>query len=65
MLDLQNLKIRQGSFQLTASLCGLDAKIYAIMGPSGAGKSTFLAALAGFLPVSSGAVLWNLSLIHI
>ena len=33
MLDLQNLKIRQGSFQLTASLCGLDAKIYAIMGP--------------------------------
>ena len=59
MLDLQNLKIRQGSFQLTASLCGLDAKIYAIMGPSGAGKSTFLAALAGFLPVSSGAVLWN------
>jgi thiamine transport system ATP-binding protein len=59
MLDLQNLKIRQGSFQLTASLCGLDAKIYAIMGPSGAGKSTFLSALAGFLPVSSGAVLWN------
>ena len=59
MLDLQNLKIRQGSFQLTASLCGLDAKIYAIMGPSGAGKSTFLAALAGFLPVSAGAVLWN------
>ena len=59
MLDLQNLKIRQGSFQLTASLCGLDAKIYAIMGPSGAGKSTFLAALAGFWPVSSGAVLWN------
>ncbi len=59
MLDLQNLKIRQGSFQLTASLRGLDAKIYAIMGPSGAGKSTFLSALAGFLPVSSGAVLWN------
>ena len=59
MLELQNLRIRQGSFQLTASLRGLDAKIYAIMGPSGAGKSTFLAALAGFLSVSSGAVLWN------
>ena len=59
MLDLQNLRIRQGSFQLTASLRGLDAKIYAIMGPSGAGKSTFLAALAGFLPASTGTVLWN------
>ena len=59
MLDLQNLRIRQGSFQLTASLRGLDAKIYAIMGPSGAGKSTFLAALAGFLPGSTGTVLWN------
>ena len=59
MLDLQNLRIRQGSFQLTASLRGLDTKIYAIMGPSGTGKSTFLAALAGFLPVSSGTVLWN------
>lgn len=56
---MQNLKIRQGSFQLTASLRGLDAKIYAIMGPSGAGKFTFSAALAGFLPVSSGALLWN------
>ena len=59
MLELQNLQIRQGSFQMAASLRGLEVKIYAIMGPSGAGKSTFLSALAGFLPVSSGAVLWN------
>ena len=33
MLELQNLQICQGSFQMAASLRGLEVKIYAIMGP--------------------------------
>ena len=59
MLDLQNLRIRQGSFQLTASLRGLDAKIYAIMGPSGSGKSTLMNLLGCLDTPTSGTYVLN------
>ena len=59
MLDIQDLKLKQGEFSLNLSLPQLLPKIYAVIGPSGAGKSTLLAALAGFLPVQSGTLCWK------
>ena len=59
MLDMLNLRLQQGAFNLLASVPNLSPKIYAVMGPSGAGKSTLLAALAGFVPVQSGTLSWQ------
>ena len=55
MLRCENLELVQGDFRLTADV-HFGAGVTAIMGPSGAGKSTLLAAIAGFLPVASGAI---------
>ena len=58
MLKLDNLSLRQGDFSLVADLT-CEAGLTAIIGPSGGGKSTLLAAIAGFLQPTSGAVLWD------
>jgi thiamine transport system ATP-binding protein len=59
MLTLDNLTLSQGAFRLTADLTLGTGSRTAVMGPSGGGKSTLLAAIAGFLPVTSGRILWN------
>jgi thiamine transport system ATP-binding protein len=59
MLEIENLVLRVGAFELTANLPPMGAGIYAIMGPSGAGKSTLLAALGGFLMPVSGRICWH------
>ena len=59
VLKINNVHIAQGGFRLTASLPLLEAGIYAVMGPSGAGKSSLLAALAGFLALQEGQILWE------
>ena len=59
MLDMQDLKLKQGKFNLSVSVLSMSPKIYALIGPSGSGKSTLLAALAGFLPISAGTLRWK------
>ncbi len=49
MLELQNIKITQGGFCLTADMTIAPDRTTAIIGPSGGGKSTLLLALAGFV----------------
>ena len=59
MLEIQDLKVKQGKFNLSVSVPSMSPKIYALIGPSGSGKSTLLAALAGFLPISAGTLRWK------
>jgi thiamine transport system ATP-binding protein len=59
MLEIKDLGLRVGDFELTANLPPMNAGIYAIMGPSGAGKSTLLAALGGFLTPVKGYIFWQ------
>jgi len=59
VLQLDNVTIRQGDFALSADIQVAGPQVVAILGPSGAGKSTLLAALAGFLPVHEGRILWQ------
>ncbi|MCO8144721.1 ATP-binding cassette domain-containing protein [Rhodovulum tesquicola] len=59
MLRLERLEIRQGAFRLSADVTVEPGRIVALLGPSGAGKSTLLDVIAGFLPPTSGRVLWN------
>jgi molybdate transport system ATP-binding protein len=48
--------VDRGAFALDAVLHAEPGEILALMGPSGAGKSTLLGVLAGFVPLSAGAV---------
>lgn len=59
MLHLDRLTLTLGTFRLTADWQAAPGDRIAIIGPSGAGKSTLLAALAGFLPPTSGRLLWQ------
>ena len=59
MLRLENCLIENGGFALRADLEIAPGSRIAVIGPSGAGKSTLIEALAGFRPLSKGAVLWN------
>ena len=36
-----------------------SAEVLGLIGPNGAGKTTLLEAMAGLIPVDSGAVLWR------
>ncbi|MFN4193653.1 MAG: ATP-binding cassette domain-containing protein [Tabrizicola sp.] len=59
MLQLDRLTFTQPGFFLTADWSAEPGSLIAIMGPSGAGKSTLLSMIAGFLPPTSGRVLWQ------
>lgn len=57
-LHLQDVEIRQEGFRLTADWTVAEGARVAVLGPSGAGKSTLLGAIAGFVAVSAGRILW-------
>jgi molybdate transport system ATP-binding protein len=48
--------LARGSFELNVDLSFNEGEVVAIMGPNGSGKSTFLHAIAGLLPVTSGTL---------
>jgi thiamine transport system ATP-binding protein len=59
VLTLEGVEIRQGAFRLSADLALPAGARAAVIGPSGAGKSTLLLAIAGFLPLAAGRILWQ------
>ena len=59
MLRLENCLIENGGFRLQADLSIEPGARIAVIGPSGAGKSTLIEAIAGFLPLNSGRILWK------
>ena len=59
MLKLEQVHLSKGDFRLTADFTVEPGRIVAVLGPSGGGKSTLLEAVAGFLPVTHGHVLWQ------
>ena len=56
MLKIKNLKVRLGSFLLTANFTIMSGEKIAIIGPSGGGKSTLLSTIAGFIKQDSGEI---------
>ncbi len=59
MLTLEKMLVALEDWTLSADFTVPTGAKVAVLGPSGAGKSTLLAAIAGFLPVASGRVMWN------
>ena len=59
MLTLEDVRLRQGDFALTADLAIDTGARVAVIGPSGAGKSTLLSLIAGFIAPDGGRVLWQ------
>ncbi len=59
MLTLEKMLVALEDWTLRADFTVPTGAKVAVLGPSGAGKSTLLAAIAGFLPVASGRVMWN------
>lgn len=59
MLRLDNAQVVNGGFSLNADLEVALGRKVAVIGPSGAGKTTLIEAIAGFLPLVSGRVLWR------
>ena len=51
-----HVRVERGPFVLDARLTAAAGETLAVMGPSGAGKSTLLGAIAGFAPLTAGAV---------
>ncbi len=51
--------LSRGTFTLDVNLVFNEGEVVAIMGPNGSGKSTFLHAIAGLLPVTSGMLALN------
>ena len=58
MLTLENLRITIDDFTLSANWSVAAGTKLAIIGPSGAGKSTLLMAIAGFVPLGAGRIIW-------
>ena len=56
MISVEAITARRGGFTLSASLKVPAGVLCAVIGPSGSGKSTLLEAIAGFVPVESGAI---------
>ncbi|UWR22586.1 ATP-binding cassette domain-containing protein [Sulfitobacter sp. S190] len=59
MLTFENAVIGQGSFEMRADLSIEPGRRYAVIGPSGAGKSTLLGAMAGFVDLRAGRLMWD------
>jgi thiamine transport system ATP-binding protein len=59
MLRLDDVGITQEGFALHAAFSLQAGARVAVIGPSGAGKSTLLSAIAGFVPVTSGRIIWG------
>lgn len=59
MLRFERAAITQGGFSIAADWAVPARAKVALIGPSGAGKSTLLLALAGFVPLTAGRVLWD------
>lgn len=53
------MQVDNGGFFLSADLRVETGQKVAVIGPSGAGKTTLIEAIAGFLPLSRGRVLWQ------
>ncbi len=58
MLTLDGVRIAQGGFRLAADVSVEAGSRVAVLGPSGAGKSTLIGAIAGFVPLVAGRILW-------
>ncbi len=59
MLHLDHLALTVDNFRLTANWSIPPGTKLALLGGSGEGKSTLLMGLAGFLPLTSGRILWQ------
>ena len=59
MLHLDHLILTQDGFRLQANWSIAQGTKLALLGGSGEGKSTLLMGLAGFLPLTSGRILWQ------
>ena len=59
MLRCDRVVIRQGEFRLCADWAVAEGGRVAVIGPSGAGKSTLLMAIAGFIPLEQGRILFG------
>ncbi|TRD21668.1 ATP-binding cassette domain-containing protein [Palleronia caenipelagi] len=59
MLTLDNVRLSYDDWHLSVDMEIPAGARVAILGPSGAGKSTLLAAIAGFLPLTTGRILWQ------
>ncbi|MFW8633778.1 ATP-binding cassette domain-containing protein [Cribrihabitans pelagius] len=59
MLKLENCRILNGSYTVDADFSVEPGACVAVIGPSGAGKSTLVEAVAGFLPLEHGRILWR------
>jgi thiamine transport system ATP-binding protein len=59
VLQLDHLTLTEPGFRLDANWSAATGARLALIGPSGAGKSSLLNAIAGFLPLTSGRILWN------
>ncbi|PZQ95483.1 MAG: thiamine ABC transporter ATP-binding protein [Cereibacter sphaeroides] len=59
MLALERVVLEQGDFHLSAYWALEPGARVAVIGPSGAGKSTLLMAIAGFLELTQGRILWQ------
>ncbi|WP_145104912.1 ATP-binding cassette domain-containing protein [Cereibacter sediminicola] len=59
MLHLDRMRVRLGSFTLSADWQAAAGERLAVIGPSGGGKSTLLMAIAGFVALAEGRVLWQ------
>lgn len=58
MLELDGVRIVQDEFSLTANFTIPQRSHVAVLGPSGAGKTTLIEAIAGFVPLTAGAIRW-------
>jgi len=59
MLRIEAATIMNGPFAVRADLTAPAGEKIAVVGPSGAGKTTLVEAVAGFLPVTAGRILWD------
>jgi thiamine transport system ATP-binding protein len=58
-ITFDKLHLQVGNFSLSADFTIAKGRKVALLGPSGGGKSTLLSALAGFMEVSRGRILFN------